>query len=795
MKSLYSLISTLILLASAGQFSMAQSSYTWNGGGGNDNMSNSGNWSGGTPAGSEYINFAGGTRLTPTNDLSATSRYQIYFNSGASAFTVGGSTNNPFYDYGGNRPKIENNSSNAQTINFPFTIGNSVEMELNPVTSNLIFGGSITMNSGNNIRVYGNNNHNLYLNGGLSGTGKLSTFQNSNVYIQSACSYSGNTELDGNGDMYIESGGSLGSSHIRISSGSSFNVNSNVTVPSIAERGVSNGGTISIANSQILTVNGANAGTLFQNSISGAGGITMAGSGTTVLSLYGTQSFTGPIAVSGGKISSSVALSSTSLSCSGGTLEFTAADIVSNSATVTVSGSGTVDFQQNETINNLTLNGGTLNIAAGKTLTINGTLRIEAAATINLNGTGVIAYGIGANLEFATGGSITTANSFWPSSSGPDNLTVTTSGTAVTMHAARTISGTLTLTAGTINLDAYNLTLGSSATISGTPSWGSSTSSYLIAEASGKLIRTVTTSATLFPIGTASTYLPIRLALSSASGSFEINLVTPTGLTDATYTLNKIWEITGSGTTDMEMQWPESMQGSNFPTSGVTYLKKTGSTWSDLGQSASRSGSNPYTISFSNINCCSQFVPGGSQALPVELLNFSATANGANEVLIQWSTASEYNNHYFEIYRSVDGLEFAPVQRVEAKGQLAATTYYEAADHHNLAQCLYLLKQVDYDGTTADFGPVIMRREASKRMVDIVPNPIGLEGVIRINSGDASMLDLTILNANGQTIYSRSEWPVAEVQLVDLMPLGLTPGYYIALIRLDRWTERMTFIR
>src|SRR5437773_10573336 len=70
----------------------AQSSFTWNGGGTDNNWTTAANWGGTAPGSPQAIlNFAGSTKTSNTNNFSAGSAgYRILFNSGASSFTLGG---------------------------------------------------------------------------------------------------------------------------------------------------------------------------------------------------------------------------------------------------------------------------------------------------------------------------------------------------------------------------------------------------------------------------------------------------------------------------------------------------------------------------------------------------------------------------------------------------------------------------------------------------------------------------------------------------------------------------------
>jgi autotransporter-associated beta strand protein len=265
-------------------------------------------------------------------------------------------------------------------------------------------------------------------------------------------SYSGDTRITA-GTLTVNSGGNLGdgSSDIYVSSGATVNVNTSLTVDSIRETGTGNGGVIAIGNGATLTVDGANKGTLFQNSISGAGGLTMAGSGDTALGLYGTQSYTGNTTVSGGKISTGVALSTAGVTVSGGTFETTAADILGSSASASVT-AGIFSLGGNDTIGSFLISGGEL--SGSSTLT---------AATYALNG-GTVTANLGAGA--ATAGSGTTALN--------GNLNGSLTANGGTVNAAGTIGGNLTVAGGTLNLGSGGrLSAGATANLSsGTLSTG-----------------------------------------------------------------------------------------------------------------------------------------------------------------------------------------------------------------------------------------------------------------------------------------------------------------------------------
>ena len=360
---------------------------------------NSQGWNNHNPnyEGYRNLNFDNNNQLTMNNNFNGdgTRRWRVTFAGGATSDReIGGSTENTFNDISGHGGAIiANNSTGSHTINFPIKLNSG--LQVNPVSGNLTLGGTINL-QGNFLSVYGNNQKILRINGVISGSGGINVEQNSTLEIAGDNSFSGNTTINA-GKIKMISGGDLGTSLIQVGANGQFDLNGvNTTVSGVKEVGTSNGGTVSLG-SGTLTINGANRGTLFQNSISGTGGVTMAGSGDTSLSLYGTQSYTGATTVSGGKISSGTALASTSYTVSGGTMETSADGVIANNASVSLTG-GNFRLGGDDTVGALTATGGRLTVGSGKAAylsanssigtgaeIVGGTLQVNSGTTLTMN--------------------------------------------------------------------------------------------------------------------------------------------------------------------------------------------------------------------------------------------------------------------------------------------------------------------------------------------------------------------------------------------------------------------------
>ncbi|NBS14698.1 MAG: hypothetical protein EBT57_07840, partial [Verrucomicrobia bacterium] len=261
-------------------------------------------------------------------------------------------------------------------------------------SGNLVLQGGVA--GGSNVLYLGTAGGNVSIDSVISGSGATqdgtitSLFKDGTgtLTLTGANTYSGDTRIT-QGTLTVNSGGSLGNgtSDVFISSGATLNVNTSTTVDSVRETATGNGGVVAIGSGATLTVAGQDKGLHYQNSISGAGNLTMNGSGNTTLGLYGTQSYTGNTTVSGGKLTSGVQMGTAGVTVSGGTFETTADNILGSSSKNVTVNSGTYDVKGSDSIGALSGTGGTTAIASGKTLTANYGADVSYGGAISGSGT------------------------------------------------------------------------------------------------------------------------------------------------------------------------------------------------------------------------------------------------------------------------------------------------------------------------------------------------------------------------------------------------------------------------
>ena len=111
-------------------------------------------------------------------------------------------------------------------------------------------------------------------------------------------------------------------------------------------------------------------------------------------------------------------------------------------------------------------------------------------------------------------------------------------------------------------------------------------------------------------------------------------------------------------------------------------------------------------------------------SLPVELTDFKALIQKNGGVTLHWNTASEKNNHGFDLERSVDGRHWAALGFVPGNGTTTRPNKYFFTDEKPLAGInYYRLKQMDADGKF-EYSPIVVADvQAHVAQFDIFPNP------------------------------------------------------------------------
>jgi hypothetical protein len=119
---------------------------------------------------------------------------------------------------------------------------------------------------------------------------------------------------------------------------------------------------------------------------------------------------------------------------------------------------------------------------------------------------------------------------------------------------------------------------------------------------------------------------------------------------------------------------------------------------------------------------------GYSELLPVELIYLKGESLSPNKNIIKWATASELNNDYFEIKVLNENNQFITLDIIDGNGTTTSYNEYTYI-HENVKQGLntYLIKQIDFDGNSETFTPIIIENLISNPEILRIINSLGQE--------------------------------------------------------------------
>ena len=173
------------------------------------------------------------------------------------------------------------------------------------------------------------------------------------------------------------------------------------------------------------------------------------------------------------------------------------------------------------------------------------------------------------------------------------------------------------------------------------------------------------------------------------------------------------------------------------------------------------------------------YLTGSPTPLPVELVTFTAAANGA-AVQLNWRTASERNSARFSVERSLDGRQFSKIGELAAQGTKTSPTDYTYVDiqpstRNQIPQAplYYRLLQVDLDGS-ASYSPVrtvVLKAQAN---LALFPNPA--TGATTLTGAAPGTL-VEVFNALGQKVTAATADTTGAAALV--LPHELASGMYV----------------
>jgi hypothetical protein len=434
----------------------------------------------------------------------------------------------------------------------------------------------------------------------------------------------------------------------------------------------------------------------------------------------------------------------------GGAIPTATTDVVINSTAARQPTISTADA----VCRNLTISSGATITVTDRTLDIKGNLAYNGSLSFNGSVTGTVSFS-GTSAQTITGSTPYIFNNVTFNNASSTVPSITFSGNAITVNKG------LTLTAGTINLGGYNVTIGTSAAVPGALTY---TSGRFY---NGNITRWFATSAVtvenvagFFPIGTSTDNRPFYLGFTglTSGGTVRVQHTGATGSSAASFNdvntsvavqvvSNSYWTVsTANGLAASGSPFSATAGGTNFGTvsDAVNHLRLTqqgAAIGGTAGTNASsttdlrirRTGfafpSNPFNAYIASTNA-------SLSSLPITLSHFSVHPM-IEGVRLNWTTSMEKDFGHFSIERSRDGISFEAIDETPAKGGLqTVTSYFYVDGSARSGRFYYRLKCVDIDGAF-EYSPVrrIDLENKTSEIASIYPNPIAGKFTVSVFEG------------------------------------------------------------
>ncbi|MFK7907836.1 MAG: choice-of-anchor L domain-containing protein [Chitinophagales bacterium] len=167
---------------------------------------------------------------------------------------------------------------------------------------------------------------------------------------------------------------------------------------------------------------------------------------------------------------------------------------------------------------------------------------------------------------------------------------------------------------------------------------------------------------------------------------------------------------------------------------------------------------------------------------PIELLSFEGEVLTAGNRL-QWVTATELDNDYFQISRSTDGKNYEEIGAIKSQGESQNLQSYEFLDRNAPAGLTYYqLTQYDFNGLSTTFPVLSLQRGEITDLELIQVYPVPAKDVLGVSfmAAKDELVQISLYNVTGQVVLSQSiETTASGMNTISLDTQMLSSGVYL----------------
>lgn len=171
--------------------------------------------------------------------------------------------------------------------------------------------------------------------------------------------------------------------------------------------------------------------------------------------------------------------------------------------------------------------------------------------------------------------------------------------------------------------------------------------------------------------------------------------------------------------------------------------------------------------------------------LPVRLSSFEAGLFSPGKTLVQWHTAEQWTQIYYEVQRAADNYDFKTVGIVLPPDDRPITRGYAFKDNlgidANASVLFYRLRQVNQASGSVSYSYTIILRlkESKKAIAKAWPNPFSQSFDVNVFTDEVSDIQLKLIDGSGKIVARKTNRSVKGMNTYKLEGMrNLSAGLY-----------------
>ncbi|NRA12296.1 MAG: T9SS type A sorting domain-containing protein [Crocinitomicaceae bacterium] len=180
--------------------------------------------------------------------------------------------------------------------------------------------------------------------------------------------------------------------------------------------------------------------------------------------------------------------------------------------------------------------------------------------------------------------------------------------------------------------------------------------------------------------------------------------------------------------------------------------------------------------------------------LPVEGLKFQGEKQDRT-IDLYWKTETEINNDYFDVQRSIDGINFESIGVVKGSGNTQDKQYYDLTDENPVIGLnYYRLQQFDFDGEFEYSNTIAFQFSGKTKFNDLTvhPNPASNSSQVLFNANKMGKSTIKVYNSLGKLVFEMYAFVQKGLNAIEINLSEISTGMYTLSLELTGEIPRQT---